>query len=490
MSFNASIAENIQAQKEELVEMVRGESSQSQTAHEIEGLLWRAMLVLGQHQMQLFFNICEEQEERQREYEAGDVTYRYMGQRKRQYVSLFGEVTVGRAYYWHKGEGSQFPLDAQLSLPERSFSDWGQEWVSEMTGMMTYEEASNLFSKWFGWDLHKRSVEQINVDHAADMQVYYEARSIPAPPAKDTMLVVSADGKGIPMTRADSPPPEARRGRGEKKTAKKEATVTAVYTLAPDKRTADDIIRALVPGYATETATLSPRPTPTNKQVFGTLDGQSAAFEQLSLQVAWRASGQIAHYVALTDGNRGLKNRVQQDLPDFTLIGDIIHVTEYLWEAANTLLGETHAMREVWMRDALHCLLDDDLDSLLNHLNYQLAGLSKRKQKTLTKVITYLRNNRDAMHYQAYLDRGYPIGTGVIEGACRHLVKDRFERAGMRWSIIGAQVMLNLRAVYLNDDWDDFQRFRRQHTHQQRYGSLLPIVISEELMLGVAACVG
>jgi hypothetical protein len=91
------------------------------------------------------------------------------------------------------------------------------------------------------------------------------------------------------------------------------------------------------------------------------------------------------------------------------------------------------------------------------------------------------------MHYQNYLALGYPIGTGVIEGACRHLVKDRFERAGMRWSKVGTQVMLDLRAVYLNGDWDDFQRFRRHQVHAQRYGSAHPDVVPEDLMLSVAA---
>jgi len=344
-----------------------------------------------------------------------------------------------------------------------------------------------VFSKWLGWDLSKRSSEQINADHADYVEAYYETRPVSDTPTSDTILVVSADGKGIPMTRKDSPPPEARRGRGEKKTAKKDATVTALYTIAPYKRRPDDIIRALVPGYAAEASALPSRPTPTNKQILGTLDGQKAAFEQLTRQVERRRSDQITHHVALTDGNRGLKNRVQQDLPQFTLIVDIIHVTEYLWEAANTLLGETHPMRAVWMQDALRCLLEDELDRLLNHLNYQLLGLSKRKQAILKKVMNYLYNNRDYMHYQQYLANGYPIGTGVIEGACRHLVKDRFERAGMRWSMVGAQVMLALRAVYLNGDWGGFQRFRRRQAHQQRYGSLHPDVVPEELMLGVAA---
>lgn len=487
MSFPTSIAENIRADAEKLIEMVRSDNHQSQTAHEIESQLWWALLTMGQQLMQLFFTTCEQQEERQKDYEVEDVTYEYAGQKKRQYVSLFGEVDVWRASYWRKGCGSHFPLDEKVSLPARSFSDLVQARMSELTIAMPYGDATEVFARWLGWQVPKRSAGQVNADQADHMAAYYTTRAVPASPASDTIQVVSADGKGIPMTRKDSPPPETRRGRGEKKTAKKDATVTAVYTIAPYPRDADDIIRALVPSVATEPSALPPRPTPTNKQVFGTLAGQQVAFEQLVKRVEQRHADHIAHYVALTDGNRGLKNRVQQDLPQFTLIVDLIPVTEYLWEAANTLLGETHAMRDVWMQDALRCLLQNELDHLLNHLTYQLTGLSKRKQTTLTKVINYLRNNRDYMQYQDYLARGYPIGTGVIEGACRHLVKDRFERAGMRWSKVGAQVMLDLRAVYLNGDWDDFQRFRRHQAHAQRYSSVHPDVVPEDLMLGVAA---
>ena len=89
-------------------------------------------------------------------------------------------------------------------------------------------------------------------------------------------------------------------------------------------------------------------------------------------------------------------------MPQFTLIVDIIHVSEYLWEVANALWGETDVMREVWMQDALRCVLENDLDRLLNHLNYQLRSLSQSKQDTLKKVGRYLRNNRAYMDYQTY----------------------------------------------------------------------------------------
>lgn len=487
MSFRTSIAQNIRIEVEELIEMVSGEGSQEKTAYEIEGQLWWRMLGLARQLLQLFFAARSGQEVRHKSYEVAGMSYRYVGQRERSYVSLFGEVGVSRACYWLKGVGSQYPLDTALSLPERSFSDWVQERVSELSLLMPYGDAIALFSKWLGLSLSKRSSEQMNVDHGAYMRLYYEERPVPEVAAADRILVVSADGKGIPMTREHSPPPEARRGRGQKKTAKKEATVTAVYSIAPYPRCSDDIIRALLSDSVLEIVRLPARPTPTNKQVFGTLDGQEAAFEQLVAQVQRRDQPQFAHYVALTDGNRGLKYRVQQDLPNFTLIVDIIHVTEYLWEVANALCGETEALREVWMQDALRCVLENDLERLLNHLDFQLPRLAQSKQATLKKVGKYLRNNRPFMNYQTYLAQGYPIGTGVIEGACRHLVKDRFERAGMRWSKQGAQVMLDLRATYLNRDWDDFQRFRRHQAHRQRYHSAHPDAIPEAIMLGLAA---
>jgi hypothetical protein len=75
------------------------------------------------------------------------------------------------------------------------------------------------------------------------------------------------------------------------------------------------------------------------------------------------------------------------------------------------------------------------------------------------------------MHYDRYLARGWPISTGVVEGACGHLVKDRVERSGMRWTKSGAQAILELRAVRVNDDWNAYHCFRRQCQHQRFYGS-------------------
>jgi len=127
MSFHPSIAHNIRTEVESLIEMVSGAESQTKTAYEIEGQLWWSLLALGQQLLQLFFIIHEQREKQMESYEVDHVSYPYVGQRNRRDVSLFGEVSVNRGYYWLKGVGSRCPLDEVLSLPERSFSDWIQQ---------------------------------------------------------------------------------------------------------------------------------------------------------------------------------------------------------------------------------------------------------------------------------------------------------------------------------------------------------------------------
>ena len=97
-------------------------------------------------------------------------------------------------------------------------------------------------------------------------------------------------------------------------------------------------------------------------------------------------------------------------------------------------------------------------------------GLRGKKKETVESAITYYENNRDHMRYDEYLTAGYPIASGVIEGACHHFVKDRMEGAGMRWELEGAQSMLSMRALYLNDQWDDFITYRIAEEQAFLYG--------------------
>src|ERR1039458_9329268 len=109
----------------------------------------------------------------------------------------------------------------------------------------------------------------------------------------------------------------------------------------------------------------------------------------------------------------------------------------------------------------------------------QLRGA---KAARLRKLCGFLESNLHRMHYDQYLLFGYPIATGVIEGACRHVIKDRMERAGMRWKVPGAHAMLQLRTIHANGDWRAFQDYRIASETTRLYPHALALTsVPEEL---------
>jgi len=202
--------------------------------------------------------------------------------------------------------------------------------------------------------------------------------------------------------------------------------------VAPYVRDSQDSLKARLPDAADSPKPAVERPEPSHKQTFGTLDGKAAAISHVAQPVAQGEHPQLVHRVALTDGGEALQQQRLDQLPTFTLVLDIIHATEYLCEAANACWGETAAQRLPWGQPALSWLLDNRLDTLLNHLDAQAIALPPAQQLTLARVSAYLRRNRPFMDYPRYLAQDWPLDTGLVEGACRHLVKDPFEQAGRR----------------------------------------------------------
>src|SRR5581483_7403845 len=290
--------------------------------------------------------------------------------------------------------GGLCPMDAALSLPELSYSDSVQERLNELNVWVPQERSIALLERWLGLKIPKGSLQRSSDQQALYVEDYYAQRQVGPAPETDSILVVSADGKGIPMTRADSPPLQARRSKGQKKTAKKEAVVTAVYSVAPYVRESASILTALLPDRTEPTKPTPSRPAPSDKQTFGTLDGKTAALSHLAQQVVRRDSPLLVHRVALTDGSVPLQQRVQEQFPTFTLVLDIIHVTEHLWDAANARWGETSPDRLSWIRQALRWLLEDQLDTLLLDLHAQARDLSADKHEVLLQVSAYLSRNR------------------------------------------------------------------------------------------------
>ena len=146
-------------------------------------------------------------------------------------------------------------------------------------------------------------------------------------------------------------------------------------------------------------------------------------------------------------------------------------MTPRLWQAAKVLCGDRSPEVVPWVRRWLTQVLEGKVESVLRGLNRlgREQGLRGSKKTTLHRIVGYLRKNRARMRYDEYLREGYPIASGVIEGACRHLVKDRLERAGMHWTLEGAQAMLDLRSVHVNDQWQAYQSYRIDAENERLY---------------------
>ncbi len=481
MSSNSEqIIHEIRHEFEQLIAYVTDEASQSRTAYEVELTLFKRLLALGARLLLLFF-VQRAAQRPQTAVQAPDGTrLRYHGMRQTSYYSVFGKVQFRRRYYYAPGQEGLCPLDAELSLPPRCYSDLLRDWAAYCATDESYGESIRVIERILGLSLSMQALETGVREDAADVEAFYEQKAVPSPEQEGLILVIQADGKGVPMVRTEPARPSARRGKGEKRTQKKEAVVTALYTIEAHHRTPEQAVEALMreaatdgPGQERAPSSRQSRPSPIGKEVRATLKGKDVALDRLAQRVAQREGDHIRHRVALTDGAEALQKRVVEKFPSFTLVLDIIHASEYLWDAANALLGETHPDREAWVREQLLLLLSGETDTVIQTLQEQAEepSLSPTQRQTLETTIRYYQRNRPYMRYDEYLAQGWPIATGVVEGACGHLVKDRFEQSGMRWTKAGAEPLLELRAVRLNGDWDTYHDFRRQRQHRRLYGS-------------------
>jgi hypothetical protein len=371
------------------------------------------------------------------------------------------------------------PVDAMLGLPESDFSYLLQDWSQAFCVQGSFVSSLESVERILGIGQSVRSLEHMNVSMAAAVDSFRESK--PKPPATEEgpILVLTADGKGVPMRRNPDPPGSTRcvqPADGERANKKREACVGAVYSIAPFVRTPDDIVNEVL-----RKERRADRPVPQHKDVRAELTrdidglevtGKDHIFQWLATQVKVRNPRRRKAVVCLMDGDRALWNRLSKYITvSVVCILDLYHVLQYLWKAAHCFFAEDSDEARAFVTARLRRILEGDVGRVIGGLKQMVEKqrLGGARKKTMQEVIGYLQNNRKYMHYNEYLQAGYPIGSGVAEGACRHLVKDRMEQTGMHWRVTGAQAMLSLRALYLNGEWSEFQEHRIDQEQQRLY---------------------
>jgi hypothetical protein len=418
--------------------------------------------------------------------------------------SIFGNH-VFQQYTYSRGKKKEIqlhPISARMELPEHCWSYLLQEFSQLFCVDHAFRPASENMQTVWGAKFSVDTLEQINQGMGPQASEFLNALPTPKKSDEGQIFVASADCKGVPLIKQEIAKVAAFEKGKKRPGNRRMATVASAYTVDAYVRTPEQILAALFRDevQSQENGDQAKRPKPQNKHTtahFPTsfLDGDTEVpitgihegMGWLADQVATRrAKEQVL--VMVMDGQQSLWDVAGMHFGEqehLVSVLDIIHVSTYVWEASS-LFHQTREAREAFTRQRMRKILCGEVGGVIRGLRRMgsLAKLKGEPLKDLQRICGYFEKHRERMRYDEYLAAGYPIASGVIEGACRHLVKDRMERSGMRWTLEGARSMLNVRAVFQSDYWDDFQqqRVRKQsdlaHPHRNLIKDYAPLSLA------------
>jgi hypothetical protein len=420
--------------------------------------------------------------------------------RARPLVTRFGQVSVSRIAYRSPGRSNVHPLDAALNLPEEKHSHGLRKLTAIEAARGSIDAAGAAITRATGVRIGKRQLEEMVRRAAAHVEEFYLSRVIrPSPDGHP--LVLTFDGKGIVMLPDALRPATAkaaaaaegklatRLSPGEKHGRKRMAELACVYDAVPVPRAPEDIIstpaqkrRKKKKGQAGKAKGKGkPRePQARGKWLTASVTSDIPAVIAAAFGEAERRDpAHQREWVILIDGNNTQIEAVTDQAASrgitVTIVIDFIHVLEYLWKAAWSFYDKGEPASEEWVADQARKILHGKARQVASGIRRRAAtyGYAPAERAGADECARYLDNKKDHLDYATALKEGWPIATGIIEGACRHIVKDRMDITGARWGLEGAEAVLRLRALIASGDFDAYWRYhlRREHEriHHARY---------------------
>jgi hypothetical protein len=400
-------------------------------------------------------------------------------------ATVFGMVRVTRVAHRGRGVGNVHPADAVLSLPAGRHSTGLRRLAVTEAVRGSFDQAHDSVERRCGNVLGKRRLEELVVAAAVDIDGFYRTR-IPIPCSRMMPLVIQADGKGVVMRpealreatrRAAAKAAVGHRGRlapGEKPNRKRMATVACVFDTRPAPRRPHDVIHP--PGGRSGERPARPGPRAENKWCTASLVRSpeqviSDAFDQAEA----RDPKHLRPWVVLVDGARHQLDLISAETGrrgvSVHVLLDFVHVTEYVWAAAHAFHKPGTTEAEAWAADRLTMILAGQAAHTAADMTSQAERehLPAARREAVDACHRYLTGHLDQRRYDTALENGWPIATGAVEGACRHLIADRLDITGARWGLHGAEAVLRLRAVLSNGDFDPYWRYHAAREHQRLY---------------------
>lgn len=474
----------------QLKEMALSAARQGKAIDEVEHEIWGKLIQLGGELLGLVFAQLGDGDVGPEIQTEGKPTLKRSSQpQHRRYRSIFGVFDLERYTYAEqaKREAQCIPLDEQVGLPKHDYSLLLESWISIAASEDSFDHAVSMLERIFLSRIPVDSAERVCGRQAEMVNDFFDQLPTPDPQEEGEILVETLDRKGVPLrrSRSDSEPAFApSEQKGAKPGTKKMATVGSVYSVDRHQRDAQAVLDALF-RKKREDQRKKGRPRPKHKRVRAILpnevdDGdETVTIDTVAVICDWMSEEVESRHrknqeiVLLCDGEEGLWETVSFSRSESTAVTeilDLLHAVPRIWKCGVLLHGNEPLERYVYRR--INELLAGRGQSVIRGFRRKatLMELQGKARETIDTACNYLERHLPRMRYDEYLERGLPIATGVIEGACRHLVKDRLERSGMRWTIDGAQSILDLRSVIASGLWEPYQAHYRERTLRDRYG--------------------
>ena len=477
--------DNVHEQISQLLDSIEEASRTDQRVDVVERNVFQGVLRLGLAMLTEYIASAGDGDEGERISHDGRELVRLKEPKERRYCSIFGRIDLERYVYGsrEKQKVEWIPLDAKLGMPEAEQSYVLENLLQKLVVQLPYGEAVRRLDDFLGIQLGQSTAQTMARRLSPFSESFRQSQGVPQAETEGEIVVMTLDGKGVPVRRpleqrlqeecgvtrpawkprVKHEKSTKRRQRGQPKSRKQMAYVGIVYTVDRFVRTAAEIVNEVQRKKCQDD-----RPTPRNKRTWAEMtqiregeifNAQPRLFVKLANDVRARMRDQAKPLVCVMDGQRSFR-KLFRLFDQVTPILDIFHVIERFWNAAHCFHPDCSLEAEHFVDRYLRMILEGKVGYVIGVFKRLGRKLTKPKRKSLEKVITYLENNRNYMQYDEYLRAGYPIGSGVVEGACRHVVKDRMECSGMRWEAEGAQSVLSLRTIYINGDWDAFMKHR------------------------------
>ncbi|MGH8069652.1 MAG: hypothetical protein ACRERE_31305 [Candidatus Entotheonellia bacterium] len=277
----------LQHDVQNLLAYVMGPDARTRTAYTVEFTLFQRLLALGAARLRLFFVTRAAGRPAEPVTAADGTRLASHDQRPTTDDAVFGKVRFARHYFTAPGQEGLCPLDAELSVPARGYSDLRREWTAYGATDESYRESQTVIERILGLSLSLQAIATAVVEATGDVTPFDERPAeLVSPPPAATILVVQADGQGVPMVQPPTQHPSLRLAKRQKRTTKKAAVVTALDTIPPYQRTPQEVVAALLQDIGRPEGAARPRPVGKARQA--TLEGKAAAMSRLAPRVAQR----------------------------------------------------------------------------------------------------------------------------------------------------------------------------------------------------------